>query len=891
MNRYFCIFIALLPLLLPGLSFGHAPLKPHNPGEPGSSCPVGVCCPLPGAPEWQVNPINVNLYVSDTPIYYSPAVGPEVRIELSYNTMEARAPREVFGNKWLFRYGGYLQVDETNMVTITMADGKQVSFIDDGAGAYTQDCSCDAYMVLTKVSDTHFELQNKSGKRWVYTTLSLDGERLHLSEIVDIHGNGLTLGYTDDDLTIITDALGQATTLQYNADGLVERVADPFGQEALFGYDAERNLISLTDMVGFTTTVEYDANSLITALVNEGGRTEFYLEPATGANSWTQYPAPGTEMGKSARLTITHPDGNKEEYYYNGVNGILWHVAPGDYREPTEAVNNFSAEVPKTIYTYANTVEGTRSKIASITYPNGEKQIYTYDGITGRRASVADAAGNVTSTTYNAKGQIATRTGPSGIETRYIYAANQIDLIRIEDDLGSVSMTYDDKHQMTSRTDRAGNTTLYDYSSLGQITVITDPREIETTMVYDGNNQLYQVLRDGKVVSTNTYDAIGRLATSEDATGLLLSYAYNELNHLTTVTYPDGKTESYEYSSPHSPNLQTAIIDRAGRRTDYYYSATEELEKSINPEGGVTSYGYDPQGNLTRFTDPNSNTTNFAYDVAGLRLVERTYADGNTISYSYNNRGLLSSQTNSRAQTTSYYYNAAGNLLTVDYSDPDTPDVLLTYDEYDRLIQAEDGTGITTFTYDAASRVQTVDGPWENDTLTYSYDELNRVSSVQLDNGLTRTHTYDSLGRLTTIQVDGGTFTYEYESEVSQLIARLIRPNGVETTYSYDELNRLLEVKNSDGDTTILSSYAYRYNQADQRDQETITGGLPLTPMTEGVRLSDYNNLNQLLATTNPEESFSYDADGNMVEGYTPEGYLFTSSNDQENRLVSIDYK
>jgi hypothetical protein len=46
------------------------------------------------------------------------------------------------------------------------------------------------------------------------------------------------------------------TTLNYNSAGLVERIADPFGRQALSGYDNEKNLISLTDAVGYATQVE-----------------------------------------------------------------------------------------------------------------------------------------------------------------------------------------------------------------------------------------------------------------------------------------------------------------------------------------------------------------------------------------------------------------------------------------------------------------------------------------------------------------------------------------------------------------------------------------------------------------------------------------------------------
>ena len=66
---------------------------------------------LQGAPRWSVNVINLNLFVTDTPLWYDPPIGPPVRITLSYNSQSSIAHNEPFGNKWQFNYGSYLVVD------------------------------------------------------------------------------------------------------------------------------------------------------------------------------------------------------------------------------------------------------------------------------------------------------------------------------------------------------------------------------------------------------------------------------------------------------------------------------------------------------------------------------------------------------------------------------------------------------------------------------------------------------------------------------------------------------------------------------------------------------------------------------------------------------------
>ncbi len=420
---------------------------------------------------------------------------------------------------------------------------------------------------------------------------------------------------------------------------------------------------------------------------------------------------------------------------------------------------------------------------------------------------------------------------------------------------------------MLTRTDRRGKTTSYTYNSRGQIDSITDPMDVVTNFIYNSDHRLYQVKRSGLILSTSTYDTIGRLKTSRDATGLLLSYDYNDLNNLTTITYPDGKTEVYEYNSPFSPMIPTAVTDRAGRKTSYSYGFGKRRLSITNPEGGVISYDYDLNGNATAFTDPNSNSTLFAYD-ASNRLIKRTYADGRSHSFEYNARGLLSRQANGRGQKISYYYNESGRLLTIDYSGSNTPDVHYTYDEFNRLTTVEDGRGVTNFGYyENSTLVKTIDGPWENDTLTYSYDDAGKVVSIQLENGQTRTYDYDSLGRLQTIGIGGKKFLYEYMDEISPLVKKLVRPNSTKTSYIYDGMNRLLELVNANGSANELSRYSYHYNDQDLRDRETITGGLAAPAQTQGVQVSDFNNLNQLLGSSNPDQSFIYDGIQKMATG------------------------
>ena len=112
----------------------------------------------------------------------------------------------------------------------------------------------------------------------------------------------------------------------------------------------------------------------------------------------------------------------------------------------------------------------------------------------------------------------------------------------------------------------------------------------------------------------------------------------------------------------------------------------------------------------------------------------------------------------------------------------------------------------------------------------------------------------------------------------------LTRPDGSVTNYAYDNIFRLSSITNLNSLNQALISNSFVYNSANMRTQETVFNNVSVV-LGNSTKTYSYNNLNQLTNT-----GYSYDADGNMTNGFTPDGYAFTAQYDAENRLTNISY-
>lgn len=366
-----------------------------------------------------------------------------------------------------------------------------------------------------------------------------------------------------------------------------------------------------------------------------------------------------------------------DKQYFTSQGAVTEHVAPDGTSAKTVVVSPFFT----LDYAAGSSVPDTK------TYFDGNGRAVKVEGLSAYATYVYrpgttlqaakkqyDKEGTLlssSSTSYNLRGQI-----------------RSVD----DADMGHLTYTYDPGGRLKTFSDAKGQTVLYSYDDLNRLTRIQYPGN-STKYMYDehGNKGYLTTVRYNSGNSEGrdqyTYDAMGRVASMSRTLNVngvpvtkTMSYSYNALGNLQTVTYPDGEqvTNAYRdgrlqavsgdaaYVSAVSYTNWGAVSQLAygnGTTVNYGYKdpasgkGTSYLLDSISVNGGHValheSYSYDNRYLLTNMTDQTDARYNqvFSYDEL-YRLTQDAFpaSDQGKQEFSYNPANGIAAQ-NNRAHT------------------------------------------------------------------------------------------------------------------------------------------------------------------------------------------------------------------------------------------------
>jgi RHS repeat-associated protein len=450
------------------------------------------------------------------------------------------------------------------------------------------------------------------------------------------------------------------------------------------------------------------------------------------------------------------------------------------------------------------------------------------------------------------------------------------EIISTIDANGNVTtMKYDGVGQVVSVTNAEGHTTTYEYDSRNNLRKEINARGYVTKFNYNAVNQLVETI-DAKGFSVHfEYDYAGNLLVVKDAETHETNYVYDELHQKTKVILPDSSTITYSYDEIGN---QTSMIKEDNSTVTYEYDALNQLVAGRNENGDTTTYKFDPVGNLTRIINPLQQVTEFNHDQLG-RVTSVTDPLGKKQSYSFDAAGNVVAKTDALGTTVEYQYDLSNRLKAIKY--PDQTTTSYGYDNVGNRTLMKDRTGETKYDYNKVNQVTKVSYPGDL-SVQYTFDAVGNVSTLMYPDETSLSYEYDENNRLTKVtDWNGKTKTVGYNARGLQELVAL--PNNISGHFSYNPVGQVTDISYTT-QGNIISKRTYDYNSVGNRTIERNEKG-----QSRHFVYDDQEQATKVVYEDGSEVLYAYDAAGNRKNLTTGE-YQLTYVYDGAGRLSTIKH-
>ncbi|MGH9764813.1 MAG: RHS repeat domain-containing protein, partial [Blastocatellia bacterium] len=577
---------------------------------------------------------------------------------------------------------------------------------------------------------------------------------------------------------------------------------------------------SQTDPNGLTTTYSY-GNWLNPTQIDPPGGAGFsmgYDDWGTIGSTSVSYTDAGTNKSFSASATKDGWGSIIQQFDAFGDQINLTYDSMGRLVSKTNPFLKNGTPGPATRYQY-----DPLGRVTLITLPNNNTVSYNFSGST---VTVTDQVGRKKQTQNDGLGRLLTVTEEDPVTAQMTLITNYAydlldDPIQIVQRGQTRAFRYDALGEMLYQrmpeqaatiSDGSGGiwSMKYTYTGFGSIASIQDSRGVVTTNGYDSLNRptsvSYNYSNAPGVAATNNVTYTYDNSTTSTTKGLLLSV---------TMTGPlPTYQEAYSYDSLNRVSSRTLSRDGQTYKITYQYNTLGQLTTLTYPSGRAVNVNHDSQGRLSSLTDPSSGAkyfSNITFSPAGQFTADKL-GNGTTEAFGYDTQTLQLI-----SQTATAKGGASGGLLSLNYS-------------Y-QAVAGQLGIGTTAGNAGQMVSIANSSIAGNPEIATYNYDPLRRLAtSTQTSNGTTaqRRFSYDGWGNRTgewdattsgnqiqsvalqqsggitnnqiqSITTPSGSFAYSYDA------AGNVSSDGVHT-YQYDAEDRLASVDNGNSAT-----YAYDF--------------------------------------------------------------------------------
>jgi len=775
------------------------------------------------------------------------------------------------------------------------------------------------YSHLIKNGDGSYAITYRDGHSYQFNSSG------RITSLVDRFANTITFGYSNGDLTAITDPTQRTTTIVYNQTTTPHRITaitDPNGATYDFTYqgtNCTNRLCRVTNPAATTGAergyweYQYNASGLLKSKRDPNNNiTQYSYDPDQRMQSSIDPEGISTPAGHTRTLEyptnsdnlrttkLTEKDGGPWFYTYDVQAGLIKYKT-----DPNGKITNFyyypngsvkAKTEPKdgavrltTFFTYdnyGNVLTETEPADISPTDPDtvsnpatlGLKvaRHYVYETTTAnnipyeRLISISDERGATTLTTsftYSTEngGEVVTATATPGnyVTTTKKYPNGTVREF-IDANLKSTTFTY---YPDSTENRSAG--------IVGLLWTVTDPAGITTTVTsYDKTgNPLVVTIKNTvgtvKLTSTQQHDALNRIKqlTKTPATvtlpTIITAYGYDLSGNLNSLIDAETRETKYEYNY----NRQaTKITDAKLNDTIFRYSGSGcgACGGGVDKLIGVYDAKVTKNSNLE--SQPH---TGYQYDQLG-RLDTETDPLGKKLHYTYYDNGQLKEKYDATAAIpgtllVTHYYNHRGQLTDKIFTDGTAEHY--TYTANGQLETAGNQHISYSYAYYTDGRLHTVTDTTNNRQISYDqYDNLGQRKQVTILKGVVAderviTYDYDAANRPWHITSTAGIFTYGYDNLGRRYT--LSYPNSATTQWDYDDLNRLTAITHKINGGAAFAAFNYtEYDKVGNR--KTVTGNKNETYGYDELYRLLYR---QLSVTSTKPETFSFDAVGNRESG------------------------
>ena len=288
----------------------------------------------------------------------------------------------------------------------------------------------------------------KAGENWVGDP-DID---VTLTELIDryevyLPNNDVEQFDVDGRLLVERDIAGSTISYEYDANDHIVRITSSFGRAINFQYDTDDHLAQVKDSKGGIYQYAYSSNGNLSTVTYPDGRKRFYHY------GYTNYP--------HALTGITDENNNR--------------YATWTYDEEGRAISSEHANgVDKTTLTY--NADGT----TTVTNPLGKQTTYHFTTIHGVK-KVIQVEGHPTTSceganksySYDANGNIASKTDWNGVTTTYTYDMNRnLELTRTEaagtSQERTITTEWHSQFRLPTKITEPGKITEYSYDTQGR---------------------------------------------------------------------------------------------------------------------------------------------------------------------------------------------------------------------------------------------------------------------------------------------------------------------------------------------------------------------------------------------------------------------------------------